>query len=218
MKNLDKQVKQVLRLSSLMGNEINNQSHIDLYVDLLNEGFNGIGKFRLSLRSGDKIGIRHGLADIWIVAVQLAHLSGYSIAISERSFKKGSINHGHDISAEHLFDYLSQILHYNADSPYHAVSSEVVLLITELSRFATDHDIDQAADLDEVIRSDLSKFCKTREEAESSVDAWDSRGMFAEIRETGDDEYPYSLHSKNNWSITEGRIMQPINFKGADLK
>ena len=204
------QIADILKFSELMGNKVGDQSKIDLYVDLLNEEFNGQGEFRQSLRAGDKIGVRDGLADIFVVAVLHAHLCGYHFtddSLTNSEIIKNSIQGMYVTS--NFFQKLSEILHENASGIND--TSNTVVLLAQCSFIAGDN---FAADLDAVMKSNFSKFCKSNYDAVQSSDMWHHKGVNCEYRETGDEDYPYSIHAaEDTKQYPKGKLLKPIGFK-----
>lgn len=214
--SLEKQIKDILKFSDLMGNEVGDQSKIDLYVDLLNEEFNAQSEFRQSLRAGDKIGVRDGLADIFVVGVQLAYIGGgedIAESIEELSVRenKGS---EYDICVKAMFDHLAEILNLNSSDSIFDLSEDAIYLLAGVNIYADKYDINLAEDLGAVMKSNFSKFCVTDSQLSTSLIKWDNHGVKAEGRETGDSDYPYSIHAaEDSKKYPKGKLLKPVGFK-----
>lgn len=198
------QLKKVVQFARLMGIEKGNQQHIDLYVDLLQEEFN---EFRLATRASDEIEIRDGLADIWVIAAQLNMLCGWQSNSFYRMVEFTEIGSG--------FEELSYVLSCNAKGigPENYCVNDVVGWCEKYSKC---NGYNLVNDLDEVMRSNLSKFCDDELIMSESLDHWKSEGV---------NVYGKKIHGKyaiyagegNGSDYPAGKLMKPLHYQKPNL-
>lgn len=199
------QLMKVARFAKLMQIEKGNQEHIDLYVDLLQEEFD---EFRKATRANDVIEIRDGLADIWVIATQLNMLCGWCFYDPE--VRRGDASAG--------FEFLSSILSCNCiGTRIDGCDISDIIKWCEIHSWLKGASL--ANDVDEVMRSNLSKFCKTTEELNESMNHWSNKFFNVVSKPTGDPQYPFAIYSaKGNGSdYPEGKLMKPLHYVKPDL-
>lgn len=205
MNKLQTQLGRVIAFNKIMGREVGNRDHLFLQSQLLVQ--EGITELSDAVYKQDRTMLRDALADTVVVAV-----GGAYICKGEYSF----ISDEFDTDFENICFAVSTAV---SDSIFREdiemIAGSFDFTILNAVNYAMLHSIDLADDLRAVNDSNFSKFCKTPNEALSTIRKYKTEyGVDSEYRATGNDEYPLAVYStKTVGDFTKGKLLKSINYQ-----
>lgn len=178
--NTQEQLKLVKEFMKVAGQKVNSEPTYqstkvsDFRTSLIDEEINGTNELVESVQKDDLIGIVDGMADILYVVY--GALATFGISIEEYKLFKREENH-----ASILYKHIASGFVRNIQSAFEqykrgvdcgdiiTIRRGLTGIILEVNRFAEAANYDLIGAFDEVHASNMSKFCKTAQDAKDSI-------------------------------------------------
>ena len=204
MDELQVELNRVVEFNKLMGREVGNREHLFLQSQLLVQ--EGIKELSEAVYKQDRLKLRDALADTAVVAMGGVYISGGSSKAKTLNGFLGFIYKSIAVCVESVADE-SLNPDYMADDFYD--------VIHWVKAYSKSNDIDIADDLRAVNDSNLSKFCKSPQEATETMLKYQREfGVPSEYRQTGNEDYPFAVYSTETvGDFTKGKLLKSVNYK-----
>ena len=178
--NTQEQLKLVVEFMKVAGQEVNSEPTFqstkvsDFRTSLIDEEINGSNELVDSVQKDDLVGIVDGMADILYVVY--GALATFGISIDEYKLFKREENHA-SILYKHIARGFIRNIHSAFDQYQRGVDNGDIItirrgltgIILEVNRFAEAANYDLIGAFSEVHASNMSKFCKTAQDAQDSI-------------------------------------------------
>lgn len=229
MKNTLEQYNQVVEFMKVGSQEVNTEFKYPSWktglfrLNLISEELNGNNELIDSLKKDDLIGILDGICDVLYVTYGAYATFGLTPVCENIPTGKSEVSsvlpmHSSVLHTKRINDAYESLVYGLTLGDQNRISIALFSLIDKISKLADDCGFDVGGAFNEVHESNMSKFCKTYEEAQKSIDVRLKQGKFkdytgATIQEVLVDNNYYYIIKR----LSDGKIMKGMSFYEPDL-